>query len=151
MIQRIQSIYLLVATALVLIFYMFPIAVFVTPAFPYEFYSCHLTHPENLNPPITLFPLALLPIFSGILSVISIFMFKKRKLQMRLGKINMLILFTTIVFMFMYIYKIDSLLSGTVTYGFSGIFPVIAFGMVLMANRAIKSDDDLVRSADRIR
>jgi len=151
MIQRIQSVYLFVAAVFMLLFYMFPIAVFNTGSFSYEFFNCHITHPENLKPPVALLPLALMPLFSVILSFVAIFMYKKRKLQMRLGKINMLIIFTILISMIFYIYRIDNMLVSRVKYGFSGIFPLLTFVLVFMANKAIKRDDDLVRSADRIR
>jgi len=151
MIQRIQSVYLLIAAAFMLLFYMVPICVFVTDTFSYQFFSCHLTHPENLEPPVALMPLTLLPILSAIISLYSIFLYKKRKLQMRMGKINMLLIFTVFVIMLLYIYRIDALLAGKVKIGFSGIFPLLAFIFIVMANKGIKHDDDLVRSADRIR
>lgn len=151
MIQRIQTLYLLTAAVFMVLFYMFPIAIFTTDTFAFEFFNCRLTHPENLKPPITLAPLAVLPLFSILLSLVAIFMYKKRKFQMRLGKLNMMVLLVVGVVSVFYLYKIGGLLGGDVTYGYSGIFPVLTFIILVMANRAIKSDDDLVRSADRIR
>ena len=151
MIQRIQTLYLLAAAVFMVLFYLFPIAIFTTDTFAFEFFNCRLTHPENLKPPITLVPLAILPLLSIVLSMTAIFMFKKRKLQMRLGKLNMLILLTVMSVGVFYLYRIGGLLGGDVSYGYSGIFPVVTFVIIIMANRAIKSDDDLVRAADRIR
>ena len=151
MIQRVQSIYLLVASIFMLLFYVFPIAVFTTSTFAFEFFNCHITHPENLEPPITLAPLAILPLLSILISFVTIFLFKKRKIQMRLSKINLLLIFTIIVVTILYFLKISELLDGDVQYGFSGIFPILAFIVTIMAHSAINKDEELVRSADRIR
>lgn len=151
MIQRIQTIYLFFAALFILLYYMFPIAVFTTDAYVFEFFNCHISHPENLQPPVTMVPLAILPLFSLLLSLISIFLFKRRKLQMRLGKINMLMVFTTLVVSVFYFFKINDLLAGTVNYGFSTLFPMLAFAMIFMANKSIRKDENLIRSADRIR
>ena len=151
MIQRIQTIYLLLAALFMLLFYIFPIAIFNTDVFAFEFFNCHLTHPEDLKPPITLTPLAILPSISILISFISIFLFKKRKTQMRMGKVNMLLIFTIIGTTVLYFFKLSDLLDGTVQYGFAGVFPLLAFITTIMANSAINSDEKLVRSADRIR
>lgn len=151
MIQRVQTIYLLIATILMLLFYIFPIAIFTTDTFSFEFFNCHLTHPENLEPPITLLPLAILPSLSIVISFVSIFLYKKRKLQMRLGKINLLLIFTITVVTILYFLKLSELLNGSVQYGFSGIFPVLAFIITAMGISAINKDEKLVKSIDRIR
>ena len=151
MIQRIQTIYLLLAVIFMLLFYIFPIAIFTTDIFAFEFFNCHITHPENLQPPLPLLPLAILPMFSIIVSLVAIFLYKKRKPQRRLGKVNLMIVFTVIVITIFYFFKIKEFLDGSVQYGFSAIFPVLVFVMLLLANKAIKKDDDLVKAADRIR
>ena len=151
MIQRVQTIYLLLAVVFMLLFYIFPIATFTTDIFAFEFFNCHITHPENLQPPLPLLPLAILPLFSIIGSFVAIFMYKNRKSQRRLGKINMMTVFTVIIITVFYFFKIKDFLDGTVQYGFAAIFPVLVFVMLAFANKAIKKDDDLVRAADRIR
>lgn len=134
-----------------LLFYMFPIAIFTTDTFSFEFFNCHLTHPENLEPPITLLPLAILPFFSILISFITIFFFKKRKIQMRLAKINLLLIVTIIVVTILYFIRLSQLLEGDIQYGFSGIFPVLTFIITILAFSAINKDEKLVKSADRIR
>jgi len=151
MIQRIQSVYLFLAALFLMLFYFFPIASFTTNTFSFEFFNCHITHPENLKPPIALLPLAIFPFLSVILSFVSIFLFKKRKLQLRIGKLNLLTVFITIGISIIYFLKLKSLLEGTIQFGFSGLFPIITFVMLILANRAIQHDENLIRAADRIR
>lgn len=151
MIQRIQSVYLLIAAVFMFLFYLFPIAIFTTDAFAFEFFNCHITHPENLEPPVALLPLAILPFLSLLFSLLSVFLFKNRKLQIRINKLNILLLVLVIVAVAFYFVRINNLLEGTVAYGFSGIFPLVTLVLVFMANKAIRRDDNLVRAADRIR
>jgi len=151
MIQRIQSVYLLVAAICMLLFYMFPIAVFATDAYVFEFFNCHISHPENLEPPVALLPLAILPIFALLLSFVAIFLFKNRKMQMRLNKINMLLVIFVIALAIFYFFRIEALLNGKTSYGLSLIFPILSFVLLVLANRSINKDEKLVRAADRIR
>ena len=151
MIQRIQTIYILLAALFMVLFYLLPIATFITDDFAFEFFNCHLTHPDDAKSLVTLIPLAILPSITVLISVISILLFKKRKIQMHLCKINMLLIATTIIVGVFYFLKIADLVDGSVQYGFAVIFPLLAFVTTAMANSAIKKDDDLVRSADRIR
>ncbi|MDA3890144.1 MAG: DUF4293 domain-containing protein [Salinivirgaceae bacterium] len=151
MIQRIQSVYLLIAAICMLLFYMFPIAVFTTEAYTFEFFNCHITHPENLEPPIALLPLAVLPVLSMLLGLVVIFLFKNRKLQMRINKINMLVVISVIAIAGFYFSKIRALLNGEVSYGFALVFPILTIVFLILANRAINYDEKLVRAADRIR
>jgi len=151
MIQRIQTVYLLLATILMVLFYIYPIATFTTSTFQFDFFNCHITHPKDLPPPIALLPLAILPTISILMSTISIFLYKKRKTQILLGRINTLFILLTIITTVLYYLRIDNLLKGTSSIGFAGIFPILAFVFIIMANSAIKKDEELVRSADRIR
>ena len=151
MIQRIQTVYLLAATIFIVMFYVFPVATFNTDLFSYEFYNCHISHPENIEVPVALFPLAVIPLLSGLISFITIFLFKNRKLQVKFSKINLLIIVSILALTVYYFIKINNLLGGEVKYGIAGIFPVSAFVMIVLANRAIRKDEELVKAADRIR
>ncbi len=151
MIQRIQSLYLLVAAAFMFLFYLFPIATFTTNDFVFEFFNCHITHPENLEPPVALLPLAIIPFLSIVTSLFTVLMFKKRRLQLRLGKVNYGLVFLTLVFVVFYFFRINKMLATDFTYGFSIIFPILTLILIYLANKNIKKDEKLVRAADRIR
>ncbi len=70
---------------------------------------------------------------------------------MRLCKLVMLVLFTTLVLGAIYFFRIGQMLQVNGQIAFGAIIPLIAFGFVLLAHRNIKKDEKLVRSADRIR
>ena len=89
---------------------------------------------------------------SVLLSLISIFMFKKRTLQMRfcfwLILINILLI---ALLFFVYILARDSGYYTFIDFVKFSSFSLIATISAFLARRYIKKDEDLVRSADRIR
>ena len=131
MIQRIQSIYLLVAAvSMTLISFKVPV--------------------YNLNE--TLFmaqddtKMFILTIVGAIFSLLGLFMFKNRKFQMKLIRLTVLILMIIGVRLFMLFNKFEVVLNNSLL--FLLVFALIA---LIMAFRGVKKDDDLVRSLDRIR
>lgn len=151
MIQRIQSLFLLIAAVLLVAMYWFPLAGFTEGGLIYKLFVCRFLHPETGNALISTLPLAVLPCLSALLSLIIIFKFKSRVLQMRLCKLVLLILFTTLLVEAIYFFRIGQQLKVSGDPAFGAIIPLVAFGFVLMALRSIKKDEKLIRSADRIR
>lgn len=87
---------------------------------------------------------------SAILSIVTIFLFKKRQLQFVLGRVNILI---NLILLGLLVYLLLTL-SGEAFVSEKGIgmfFPVIVILLLVMANKAIKKDEDLVKSVDRLR
>lgn len=151
MIQRKQSIYLLVAALLPFVMYKVPVAIFQSSGVLYEFFACHILNPNTNEAVINVLPLAVLPLLTALLSLIAIFKYKNRTLQMKIGRVNLLMLLTTIAVQIIYYFRIGTILSTEGQPGFSAIIPLVVMVLVFMANKAIKKDDNLVRSADRIR
>lgn len=89
-------------------------------------------------------------IASLVLALISIFLFKKRKLQFVLGRLNILINFFAIGF---FVYTALNL-PGEMEIsekGIGGLIPLVSIVFLALANKAIKKDEDLVKSVDRFR
>ena len=87
---------------------------------------------------------------SALLSLIAILQFKNRKLQFVLGRLNIL---TNLIILGLLVYHLQSL-SGEVTASEKGIgsaLPLVTIILLVMANKAIKKDEDLVKSVDRLR
>ena len=89
-------------------------------------------------------------ILSALLSVLGIFLFKNRQLQFVIGRVNMLINFYLLgVLIYM-----SLTVSGEASVSEKGIgmfLPIIVIVLLVMANKAIKKDEDLVKSVDRLR
>ncbi|MDH3381549.1 MAG: DUF4293 domain-containing protein, partial [Flavobacteriaceae bacterium] len=76
--------------------------------------------------------------------------YQKRKNQLFLGRLNLLF---NLLIIFILIYYLQSL-PGEVSISVKGIglfIPLISFGLILLSNRAIKRDEALVKSVDRLR
>ena len=136
MIQRIQSLYLLLA-AIISGGLIFVFNLWVTNE-KVEVFA--------INKPVY-FALFLT---SAVLSLISIFMFKKRKSQFVLGRLNIILNF---ILLGLLVYQSLNV-SGEINFSEKGIgifLPIVSIVLLALANKAIKKDEDLVKSVDRLR
>ncbi|GAA4271263.1 DUF4293 domain-containing protein [Aquimarina gracilis] len=94
----------------------------------------------------------LLGLFAGsaVLSFIAIFLFKNRQLQFVLGRINILLNFI-LLGVFVYWSLTVSGETKVSEKGIGMIIPIISIVLLVMANKAIKKDENLVKSVDRLR
>ena len=136
MLQRIQTVYLILAAGLSAVLSMY---------LPYGLDKNAIALYVKTEP-------FLLGMFVGsaILSLISVFLFKNRKLQFVLGRINILLNF---VLLGVFVYWSLTVSGGTHVSekGIGMIIPVISIVLLVMANKAIKKDENLVKSVDRLR
>ena len=136
MIQRIQSVYLLLSGLLIgALYYWFPLV-----------YDEAGNAVIDRNEPLVLGLIAA----SVVLALISIFNFKKRKLQFVINRLNIL---SNFVLLGVYVYRSLALSGGTFVSekGIGVLFPIISIVFLVLANKAIKRDEDLVKSVDRLR
>jgi membrane protease YdiL (CAAX protease family) len=136
MIQRIQSLYLIIAILLNGVLSLF---------LPLWISS------DNLEIYALSQPVAISLFFlSVIISIISLISFKARKRQFVLGRINIILNFV-LVGVFAY-WTLN--LPGEMDISEKGIgmlLPIISIVFIALANKAIKKDEDLVKSVDRLR
>ena len=84
------------------------------------------------------------------MSFLSILLYKKRLKQFILNRFNILI---NLILLGVLIYHLLTL-SGEAKVSEKGIgvmFPIFVIVLLVLANRAIKKDEDLVKSVDRLR
>lgn len=158
MIQRIQTVYLSLAFIAIGLLFAFPLAQFFSETGTYIFSITGLKNmvpgePNAFNSMIFL-PLIVVSIGIALLALFTIFQYKKRLLQIKLtnfGVFGSIALIMSIFFL--YIPMIEKKINIVPDYLNSiGIYlPLIALVFTVMANRAIKRDEKLVRSADRLR
>ena len=87
---------------------------------------------------------------SAALSVISICRYKDRKSQFVLGRLNIILNF---ILLGLFVYRSQTL-SGETDVSEKGIgilLPIFSIVFLVLANKAIKKDEDLVKSVDRLR
>ena len=153
MIQRIQSIYILIVAALFGSLFFIPISKLVIEN---EIVTLNLqqlsiqsaTQSETIQ---TLFPTLTLAILIIILAFVTLFLYKNRGLQMRLISYNTILISAIFILFAYYIYKITIDYSSNFSFSIGFIIPIIAIIFNTLAYRRIKRDDELVKSIDRIR
>ncbi|WP_323788803.1 DUF4293 domain-containing protein [Psychroserpens sp.] len=87
---------------------------------------------------------------SALLSLISIFNFKNRKFQFVLGRLNIILNFILLGF-FVYQLLMPPGESNISEKGVGIFIPILSIVLLVLANKAIKKDEDLVKSVDRLR
>lgn len=88
---------------------------------------------------------------SSLLAFLSFFSFKNRQNQFVLNRINIVCNLLFIVFCILENYNIFSIIPIVGDSNFTKLVPVVAIIFLVLANKSIKKDDDLVKSADRLR
>lgn len=84
------------------------------------------------------------------MALLAIFMFKNRKNQFIINRLNLLLNLFLLGF---FVYRALNL-SGETTVSEKGIgmlTPIFSIVFLVLANKAIKKDEDLVKSVDRLR
>ena len=88
---------------------------------------------------------------STALSLLSIISFKKRQQQFVFNRLNMIL---NLILLVLFVYRSLNV-SGEATLvsekGIGMFLPIISIVMLVLANKAIKKDEDLVKSVDRLR
>jgi hypothetical protein len=88
---------------------------------------------------------------STMLTVISIISYKKRQNQFVMGRLNIIL---NLILLGLFVYRSLNLSGEAVTVSEKGIgmfLPIVAIVLLVLANKAIKKDEDLVKSVDRLR
>ena len=159
MIQRIQSIYLLVAAIAAVVLMCIPIGWFSTAEYGYV-YTAFVVKDVTPDAGVLMSTayLGILLAISVIFSLISIFLYKNRNQQIKMIYANMFIFLLSITLMlFVYpdmVFAKSGLIkdSKEIDYNFVIILcMVITAGMLYLANRSIKNDEKKVKAADRLR
>ena len=137
MIQRIQTIYLLVAFVLTGILPFFIPLWTMTDGSAYFF----------MQNQVYVVALGL----STTLSLLSIVSYKKRQNQFVIDRLNIIL---NLILLGLFVYRSLNLSGETITVSEKGIgmfLPIVAIVLLVLANKAIKKDEDLVKSVDRLR
>ncbi len=152
MIQRVQSVYLLLASAAVLLVHFFPIAVLTTEPtgmFLFRYRGIYELIEGNEILKTATYYLAILLLINILISIITIFKYKNRKLQMRLCLINILLLLGSVGII--YYSAAFSGLNASYKFKFVALLPLIAIILSFLAYKGIQKDEKLIKSIDRIR
>lgn len=151
MIQRIQSIWLLLASITILCLLFVPVLTDKSSGGTYILYGSGIKFwdgdviDQSANT-----PLFISTILAGLISLVNIFNFRNRTLQKRIASLNILL----ILGLSFWLSQLGKNLPGGLEKSEInlGLFlPLIAIIFTLLAIRGIKKDEKLIRSADRLR
>jgi hypothetical protein len=157
MIQRKQTIYLFFAGLVTFLLLFIPLGYLSTEVAYYKYTAfsvCDAT-PDKLFIMSTIGN-ALLLIATTALSFVTIFLYKNRKLQLKLISFNMLVILVTI-FTIMYVYpnflfpENPNLYGAKIDYNYTILISFVSAIGLYLAKRAISRDEAMVRSAGRLR
>lgn len=180
MIQRIQSIYLLLAFLALAACFMFPTATFTAVGsdgievngelnlIPKESQETHTLAQIASGQPETrgqrgyvkTWPLVVFTLLAAVIALVSIFLYGNRVRQMRIVAVGFLLGVVEVFLIF--IWAIDAYVNSAtapplqctdvdVTYGVGTWCPIAAVVLMFLAQRAIKKDEAKVKAADRLR
>lgn len=88
---------------------------------------------------------------SSAMAIYSIIIFKKRQTQFVINRLNIIL---NLILLGLFIYRSLNLSGETPAVSEKGIgmfLPIVAIVLLVLANKAIKKDEDLVKSVDRLR
>lgn len=154
MIQRVQSIYLFLTAIISIILFFAPVFTFSNASASYDLsLKDAFGGSGEVLKPATLLYMAILNTFILMDSLICIFMYKKRTLQIKMCMAILIMLILFIVLMFVIPGKVENVQSSDIQKAFqwASYLPAVSVILVILAMRGIKKDEALVRSADRIR
>ncbi len=158
MLQRVQTIFLLLVVGTVIGMLFMPIwsEASADGGDTIALTAFKMTHtqaaPAATNNTQT-FYIAILAILATATAAYSIFRYDNRLLQMKLGLINSLLLMTTLGTTLYFILTNEALVNPKAQGDYLIGFFLLVFALLFnsMANRFIKRDENLVRSVDRLR
>jgi hypothetical protein len=138
MLQRIQTLYLLLALVVSGVLpFVFPLWTLNPGSQPFYFME---------SPAYTaLFGL------STSLSLLSILFYQKRQNQFVINRLNMIL---NLILLGLFLYRLLTVSGGAASAPEKGIgvfLPIVSIIFLVLANKAIKKDEDLVKSVDRLR
>jgi len=164
MIQRRQTLYLMVIAILGIVLYFISVAQFTTPEYESVQRMFLLTAHgvEEVTPELDyadaqplvvkgLWGLTVITLLIPILALIDIFLYKKRILQARLNILTAVVCVGYYGMLYMYIRFIRHLMPLEWNICFGACLPLVCLILVVGATRLILKDEMMVKAADRIR
>jgi len=164
MIQRLQTLYLAGATLLLIFWFFSPLATFLVGGEEFSFgimgFSTQNSGSENIY--LRTWPLLVLTCITTLISLIAIFIYKRRMIQIRLCIFNLVSLLGLMGLLVFYVFQVQGAFEATAQHGAQlvsvvtkysvvDVFPLVAALLTLLALRRIAKDEALVRSMDRLR
>ncbi len=151
MIQRIQSLYLLIVVILMGLMLNNPIISFIIDNKIYDLTAFKLAENNTKEEIFATMPLAIIIIAVALISFLTIFLYKNRKLQMKLTLFNWVLTIGVYVLIFYYYEQAMAIKKLVFAFRMPLIYPLISLILLILAFRGIKKDEEIVQSINHIR
>jgi hypothetical protein len=153
MIQRVQSLFLLFAVIFSSLMILLPFSQMMAPHGDLlKFYCTGLYNIPQEKLIYNTWTLCVLTVVTGLISLVTIFIFQRRVLQMRFCVYNILLTLAQFILILYYFFKFKGVLETNLhSFSFTIILPLVNIFLIFQAFRAIRRDDLLIKSYDRLR
>ena len=153
MIQRIQSIYLAIVTLLTATLFYLKLVTLSTQDTIYSmFFNGIFVGESNTGEMVTdMMAFSILLITTVIIGIVTIFLHKRRLLQIRVAALNIGLQIGLTGLIYFFAKSAGKEVEVISSFHYPVVFPLISVVLLIMAIKAIGKDEALVRSLDRIR
>lgn len=151
MLQRIQTVYLLLTAVCAMLCLCLPVGHFHQAGLPVaDLYNLWLAPAGAARDfaPWALFPLLLL---TAVSSLVAVFLYRRRMLQVRLTVFGGLLLIGYYAVLTLFVFRFRAALDADFTISWTAAFPAVGLILEYLAFRGIMKDELIVRSLDRLR
>lgn len=154
MFQRLASLYLLFSALCLLSMYFFPILQIQIVDTVYDFDWNGLQYTiKGKETNLIHFPFFMVIPLLALFSLACIFLYQKHQVQLRLGRLNyLLVIFLIVMIVYSSRQAIGEMENGDVSHvSYQGFyFPVAAIAFIFLANRSIKREVELIKLFEKI-
>mgnify|MGYP000867943431 CR=1 FL=1 len=161
MIQRVQTLFLLLVIIAGIVLMFLPLAVYYSEMGYYlKFFIygmknlAHDPFGDEIPKLFSLFfglPLLLVQVIIILLAGFTIFKYKRRPMQLRLNQLNIFLHVILVGGIFYFSTLIEAKVAAAPVYGVGVVFPLVSIVALFLSSNFIRKDERLVRSADRLR
>ncbi len=151
MIQRIQTLFLFFSAIALLSLFFAPLVSYMVGSNEVALFIDSLRYTGGGEVVFPTWPLGFLLVVMVLINLITIFLFKKRNIQMRLTIYNMILMLGFLVLTYYYAVQGEDELSQKMQIGFYSVMPLVSMILSFLAYRGIRKDDLMLKAIDRIR
>ncbi len=151
MIQRIQTVYLILTTFIAVLFISGHIIAFDNGQSVNLFGLTVSSANHGIEDTGRNWHMAVLLLIVPVISFITIFLFKKRRLQKNFNLLLILFILVSVAAVGHYSYNYMNSSGAVIVFTYKLILPLLMLLFSILAYRSIRKDEDIVRSYDRLR
>jgi len=154
MIQRVQTLYLVLAIIALTLLFFFPLAELGINSdnfYTFRFNGLFEQTAKGEIMTISTSALVIIIVINILISILAIFAFKNRQLQIRMCVFNIVFLLCSMGIIYFYIAFPFAKFKTILDFKVFALMPLVAAILSFMAIRAIQKDEDLIKSIERIR